>query len=178
MEKKGLLAMGHDNVISEQSPFNGIEVSQHSGFCNSRFCSRCRFYCCLSFSLLLLFVVPDPVKLGGTCTADKEVDTKQIPVLWDDDQRISGPNQTCSCQYTGLRQAEFFCGPIHISQASTDQGPFKHRGPEEHSLWACWMVVQWSQFCRQNMFDPVQNPVVGQSERSHGHWLSQGYYAQ
>lgn len=37
---------------------------------------------------------PDPEELGGTCTANKEVDTKQVPVLRDNHQRVSGPDQT------------------------------------------------------------------------------------
>lgn len=36
---------------------------------------------------------PDPVELGGTCAPDKEVDTKQVPVLRDNDQRVSRPDQ-------------------------------------------------------------------------------------
>lgn len=36
---------------------------------------------------------PDPVELGGSCTAEEEVDEKQVPVLRDDDQRVSGPDQ-------------------------------------------------------------------------------------
>lgn len=36
---------------------------------------------------------PDPVELGGPCPSKKEVDTKQVPVLGDNHQRVSGPDQ-------------------------------------------------------------------------------------
>lgn len=36
---------------------------------------------------------PDPVELGGTCTSNKEVDAKQVPVLGDNHQGVSGPDQ-------------------------------------------------------------------------------------
>ena len=29
---------------------------------------------------------PDPPELGGSCGADEEVDSEQVPVLGDDDQ--------------------------------------------------------------------------------------------
>lgn len=36
---------------------------------------------------------PDPEELGGTSTSNKKVDTKQVPVLRDNHQRVSGPDQ-------------------------------------------------------------------------------------
>lgn len=40
-----------------------------------------------------MIVPPDSVELRGSRGADKEVDTKQVPVLRDYDQRVSGPDQ-------------------------------------------------------------------------------------
>lgn len=36
---------------------------------------------------------PDPVELRGSRAADEEVDGKQVPVLGDNDQRVSGPDK-------------------------------------------------------------------------------------
>ena len=36
---------------------------------------------------------PDPVELRASCSAQEEVDTKQVPVPWDNHQRVSGPDQ-------------------------------------------------------------------------------------
>lgn len=39
---------------------------------------------------------PNPVELGASGATQEEVDSEQVPVLWDDDQRISGPDQAWS----------------------------------------------------------------------------------
>lgn len=44
----------------------------------------------------LQYEPPDPVELRASGTAQKEVDAEQVPVLGDDDQRVAGPDQTCS----------------------------------------------------------------------------------
>lgn len=128
----------------------------------------------LGQSLLILIVPPDPVELRGSCASHKEVDTKQVPVLWDDDQWVSGPDQACGCQHCRLGGTEFFCWASHISQTSYNQTPFKHRGPEEDGFGTCRVVVQRSQFGGQNMLDPVQDPVVGRSQCSHVSKCSDG----
>lgn len=53
---------------------------------------------------------PDPIELRGSCAADKEVDTEQVPVLGDDDQRVSGPDQACRSTTLGetVRQRSCF----------------------------------------------------------------------
>ena len=86
--------------------------------------------------------LPDPVKLGGTCTADKEVDTKQIPVLWDDDQRISGPNQTWN-QKTKSESLSMRAGKCLLGQRVCI-GP---RGPDR--------LV-----CRRSMLGLVHRPLT------------------
>lgn len=65
--------------------------------------------------LLFLLEAPNPVELGGSCAAHKEVDSKQVPVLRDYDQGISGPDQACRCQHCGLGGTEFICWSCHIS---------------------------------------------------------------
>lgn len=120
-----------------------------------------------SLCLLILFVPPDPVKLWGSGTTDKEVDGKQVPVFRDDNQRIPGPDQPCGRQHCRLGGTEFLCWSSHISQTSHNQTPLEYRGPEENSFRTCWVVVNRSQLGGQHVLDPVQNPVVGRSERSH-----------
>lgn len=120
-----------------------------------------------SLCLLILLMPPDPVKLGGSCAANKEVNSKEVPVLWDNNQWVSGPDQPCGRQNCRLGGTEFICWSSHISQTSKNQTPFKHRGPEENCFWTCRVVVQRSQFGGQHMLDPVQNPVIGSSKRSH-----------
>lgn len=124
---------------------------------------------CFLFSLCLhvLLVPPDPVQLRGPSAAHKEVDSEQVPVLRDNNQWISGPDQACGCQHSRLGHTEFICWSSHISQSSKHQTPFKHRGPEEHCFGTCWVVVQRPQFGGQYVLDPVQNPVIGRSQRSH-----------
>jgi len=119
------------------------------------------------FSLLILFVPPNPVELGGSCAAHKEVDSKQVPVLWDYDQRVSGPDQPCGRQHCRLGGAELVRRSSHVSQTGTNQTPFEHRGPKENGFWTCRVVVQRSEFGGEDVLDPVQDPVIGRSECSH-----------
>lgn len=44
---------------------------------------------------------PDPIELRASGTAQKEVDAEQVPVLGDDDQRVSGPDKTCRSMTRG-----------------------------------------------------------------------------
>lgn len=134
-----------------------LATVKHSGLCSSFFLLR----------LLFLLEAPNPVELGGSSAAHEEVDSKQVPVLRDYDQRISGPDQACRCQHCRLGGTEFICWSSHISQTCYDQTPFEHRGPEENSFWTCWVVVERSEFGGQYMLDSVQNPVIGGSQCSH-----------
>lgn len=107
----------------------------------------------LSFSsrsqgFLFLFVLKYSVQLGTAAATDKEVDTKQVPVLGYDDQGVPGPDEACGSQYSRLGQAELICRPGHVRKPSTNKAPFEHWGPEEYRLWTCWVVVEWSQFSR------------------------------
>lgn len=108
-----------------------LATEKHSGLC-----SRLGFFC-----LLVLLVPPNPIELGSSCAANKEVDGKEVPVFRDNDQWISGPDQTCGCQHSRLGGAEFICWSSHISQTSENQTPFKHWGPEENRFWTCRVVV-------------------------------------
>lgn len=98
--------------------------------------------------LYFLLVHPDSNKLVGSCQSKKTVDKKETPVLRNNDKRISGPNNTCSHEYSRLRETQFISWSGHISHASHNQAPFTHWCPEEDCLWACWMVVERSQFSR------------------------------
>lgn len=140
-----------------------VSFSVHSGLCS--LFTQC---------LLLLVVPPDPVELGASCAAEKEIDTKQVPVLRDDDQRVPGPDQACSRQHCRLGGAEFLCWSSHISKTSYNQTPLKHRGPEENRFWTCGVVVHRSQLGGQHVLDLVQNPVIGRSQRGHDCWCSDG----
>lgn len=133
-----------------------LATEKHSGLCRL-------FLLCLQS----LVVPPDPVELGPSCTAEEEVDTKQVPVFRDYDQRVSGPDQACGCQHCRLGGTEFFCWSSHISQTRSHQTPFKHRSPEENCFWTRRVVVERSQFRRQHVLNAVQNPVIGRSQRSH-----------
>lgn len=152
-------------VPSVYNPFRptGGEDWQHK---HSGLCRLLHLLCRLSF--LLLLILPNPVELGASRTTNKEVNSEEIPVLRDDDQRISGPNHPCGCQHRRLGDAEFVRWSSHIGQAGHNQTPFKHRGPEEHSLWSCCVVVEGPQLRRQGALDPVQNPVIARPQRRHG----------
>lgn len=144
-------------------PFWSTGNRRHSGLCNG-----------FSLRLLVLIVPPDPVELGAPRTAEEEVDSKQVPVLRDYDQWVSGPDEPCGRQHCRLGGTEFFCRSSHISQTSSNQPPFKHWGPEENCFRTCRVVVERSQFGGQHVLDLVQDPVVGRSERSHGRRCSVG----
>lgn len=156
MMRRGRLVPGVTSPSLSTQSGGGLATGKLSGLCGL-----------FSLCLHILLVPPDSVELRGSRGADKEVDTKQVPVLRDYDQRVSGPDQASGCQHCRLGGTEFVCWSSHISQTSCNQTPFKHRGPEENCFWTCRVVVQRSQFGRQHMLDPVQDPVIGHSQRSH-----------
>ncbi len=66
-------------------------------------------------------LLPNSVELVKSSHAHKDVDTEEVVVDWDNDQRVARPNGPSCGQSRGLVDTQLLCRPLHVSQTSYHQ---------------------------------------------------------